>query len=833
MTRLATCALLLTIVLGACSKGPTAGGPSPAGGAGGGSDGGGLEPYGDVITGDAVSDSGLFTLHTVGDTLYFEIPDSLLDRDMLLVSRIAQTPSNLSPFINAGSKVAEQVLRWQRNGDKVLLRTVSYRSVASDTLPIYLSVQSNNFAPIIRSFEIETVNPADSALVIDVTDLFVTDIPAISGLSNNQRTQFKVRRLDESRTFIEYARSYLLNVDVRHTLTFEASEPPSNSRTGTISMQMHQTMVLLPDNPMRPRLADPRVGWFTVQQIDFGLDEQKAASRSYIRRWRLEPKDPAAYARGELVEPVKPIVYYLDPATPDKWRPWVKRGVEDWQVAFEVAGFKNAIIARDAPSPEEDPEFSLEDVRFSGVRWVASLTRNAVGPSVSDPRSGEIIESDIIWYHNHMRSYRNRLILETGAANPLARSLKLDDELIGEAMRAVIAHEIGHAIGLPHNMIASSAYPTDSLRSSAFTHAMGVAPTIMDYARQNYIAQPGDSAIRFIRKIGPYDKYAVNWGYRNLPGAETPDAEKATLDSWILEHAGDPMYRYERQRGGLLVDPRAQTEDLGDDHVKSSTYGIENLKRVLSNLIEWTSTNGQDYSDLSELYFELLFQWNRYIGHVLTMVGGVYETIKTSDQSGVVYEVVPKEEQKQAMQFLIEQVLETPTWLNDPAILRRIEHAGAVDRLRNFQVNRLNNLLDPARMQRLIESEVFSPDDAYGLLEFLSDLQTGVWSELASAAPIDTYRRNLQRGYIERLAFLMTEEPQTDPSRFLWQTPVNVSQSDIRPFVRGQLTELRSAAEPAAGRTRDQATRYHLQDVVVRIDVILEGDEGRGRGRGR
>ena len=301
MTRLATCALLLTIVLGACSKGPTAGGPSPAGG---GRDGGGLEPYGDVITGDAVSDSGLFTLQTVGDKLYFEIPDSLLDRDMLLVSRIAQTPSNLSPFINAGSKVAEQVLRWQRNGDKVLLRTVSYRSVASDTLPIYLSVQSNNFAPIIRSFEIETVNPADSALVIDVTDLFVKDIPAISGLSNNQRTQFKVRRLDENRTFIEYARSYPLNVDVRHTLTFEASEPPSNSRTGTISMQMHQTMVLLSDSPMRPRLADPRVGWFTVQQIDFGLDEQKAASRSYIRRWRLEPKDPAAYARGELVEPV-------------------------------------------------------------------------------------------------------------------------------------------------------------------------------------------------------------------------------------------------------------------------------------------------------------------------------------------------------------------------------------------------------------------------------------------------------------------------------------------------------------------------------------------------
>ena len=776
-----------------------------------------FKAYDEVITDKAISDDGLFGVHRVDEDWYFEVPDSLLEKEMLLISRIAQTPANLSPFINGGSKVGEQVVRWQRKGNSLLLRKRSYQSVADEELPVAQSVQVNNFEPIVKSFKIEAISPDSAGVVIKVNDFFQKDVPAISGLSPNQRTRFKVRRLDESRSFIDEAKSFPLNVNVRHTHTFEATEPPSNAGTGSISMQMYQSMILLPEEPMTPRLADDRVGYFSVTQIDFGLDELKAASKTYIRRWRLEPSDPEAYARGELIEPVKPIIYYLDPATPERWRPYFCQGINDWQAAFESAGFKNAIQCK--LPPEDDPDFDPEDIRYSTMRYVANTTRNAVGPSVSDPRSGEIIESDIIWYHNHMRSYRNRLMIETGASNPGARSLDPDDDLIGETMRQVIAHEIGHAIGLPHNMIASSSFPVDSLRSPTFTAQYGVAPTIMDYARQNYIAQPGDGVERFVRKIGPYDHYAVEWGYRWYPGIDDPDQEKVRLDQMILDHADDERFRF---GGSAAYNPDSQTEDMGDDPVMASTYAVANLQRVTPTLAEWTATDGKNYDDLEELYGELLSQWSRYMRHVVTLVGGIYETRKTTDQAGMVYEVVPRDRQEAAMAFLDEHVFQTPGWLLEESILRRIEPAGAVDRLRGRQVSILNNLLDPTRMQRLIEAEAIDSENAYSILEFMENVKDAVWEELGVRRPvIDTYRRNLQRGYLERLEYLMNEEFSSNFT-FFFGTTVDVSQSDIRPVVRGTLQQLKEDAGVAISRTRDAMTRYHLQDVVARIDEMLD-----------
>lgn len=780
----------------------------------------GPQPYDEVISDEAISDEGLFTVHVVDETYYFEIPEALFGEDMLLVTRIGRVPAGLDGFIVAGTKVTEQVLRWERRDDTVLLRKVSFNNVAEDSLPIFESVESNNFAPILAAFEVKAIGPNDDTVVIDVTEFYAEDTPALSGLSAEQRDDYEVRRLDTDRSFINYARSYPLNVDVRHTLTFVANEPPVDSNTGTISMEMHQTMVRLPEEPMMPRHADDRVGYFSITQVNFGLDELKAAEQTFIRRWRLEPSDPEAYARGEVVDPVQPIVYYIDPATPDRWRPFVRQGIEDWQAAFETAGFSNAIIAMDPPGPDEDPEWTSEDVRYSVVRWAASLVRNAMGPSVSDPRTGEIIESDIVWFHNHLRSYRNRLMLETGASNPAARSLDMPDELMGETIRQVIAHEVGHAIGLPHNMIASSSYPTESLRDPEFAREMGVSPSVMDYARQNYVAQPGDGLepTDYIRKIGPYDHYSVNWGYRVIPGAKTTSDEKKTLDAWIAEHADDPMYRFGSSTGW---NPDAQTEDMGSDPVQSSTYGIANLRRVAPKLVEWTQTPGENFDDLEELYGELVFQWNRYIGHVITLIGGRYQNHKTAEQGEPIYSSVSHQSQAQALEFLIQEALESPAWLADKEILRRIEHAGAVERIRARQVSILNRLLDPGRMQRLIESEVLD-DDPYRLVSFLNELRIGVFSELDDGTEIDTYRRNLQRAYVERLEEILTEE--VNVSRSGNATRVDVSQSDIPALARMQLTTIQQSAERAAANTNDAMNQAHLLDLAQRAEGILESD---------
>jgi len=775
-----------------------------------------IKPYDKVITKEAVTDDGLFKVHKVEDKYYFEIPNQYLGKDMLLVSRIAKIPSNLGGgYINAGSKTAERLVAWERFNEKILIKERSYNSVADEELPISISVKSNNYEPTLFAFDIAAFSKDSSAVVVDVTKFYSTDVKAISGLPGRLRTTYKVRNLDASRSFINSMKSFPKNIEVVQDMTYNASKPPSTQSAETISLQMNQSMILLPDEPMQPRFADERVGWFTFSQVDYGSDKLKADTKTYIRRWRLEPKDPAAYARGELVEPVKPIIYYLDPATPESLRKYIKEGIELWQGPFEKAGFKNAIIAKYPPTKEEDPDFSPEDVRYSVVRYVASETRNAMGPSVSDPRSGEIIESDIIWYHNHLRSYRNRYLLETGAANPSARTLDTPAEEIGEMMKMVIAHEVGHALGLPHNMSASKAYDVESYRNGAFTQEFGIASTIMDYARYNYIAQPGDENVRFIRQIGPYDNYAINWGYRIIPGTNSSEAERNTLDKWIMEKAGDPKYVFGKQSSRF--DPTSQTEDIGNDAIKASNYALKNLKYVAQNLPKWTSDQTNNYDDLEELYGELLGCYNRYIGHVLGNVGGVEELLTTPRQGGIAYKSVPKVKQQESMRWLHKNAFATPSWLVDKSMLQNIDYAGYTERLRRLQSRYLNGILSFDRLGRLIDHSTIDATN-YSVLTMMQDLRKGIWSEVNLTKNVDVYRRNLQRAYIDRMSYLMTEEINQQRSNQYF----NVSQSDIRALVRGELNVLKRQALAAGNRTVNTVTKYHYRDIVKRIEEVLD-----------
>ena len=693
---------------------------------------------------------GVINAYTNDDNkMYFEINKDLLNVEILVVTRLAQIPSGYSAYINAGSKTSEQVIEFQKKNNSINIRQLSFNNVANQEDPINQSVIENNFPPILVSFEIK--NSGVNSFLIDVSNYFLNDSPGFNIINSRIKEQYKIGNVDKKRSSIDSARSFPENIEILNTLTFDTKKPPRENKTKTFSFQVNHSFILLPEDRMKIRYYDERVGWFTVNKIDYSSEALKSDSYKLIRRWRLEPKNEEAYLNGELVEPKKQIVYYLDPATPIKWRPYFKKGIEDWNSVFEKAGFKNAIVAKEPPSIEEDPDFSPEDIRYSTVRYVASTTRNATGPSVSDPRTGEILESDIIWYHNHLRSYRNRYLLETGAANPKARTLNTPKEEIGEMMRMVISHEIGHALGLPHNMKASSAYPVDSLRSGKFTQKMGIAATIMDYARYNYIAQPGDKNIRFVRQLGPYDDYSIEWGYRYFPGKNLLQ-EKEILTKYVDQKSLNPIYMFGSSRG----DPNTQTENIGDDPIKASTYGLKNLKIVANNFMDWIHEPNKDYSDLNEIYDELLGVYSRYIFHVIGIVGGINQTLHNTNQDNIfTYVNVDKAYQMEALSFLDLELWKTPNWLRNKKIISQINNLDGLYKIEKIQERAINSLLSNYRLNKMLSASKTIEGNA---LEFDNLIDMLFESIIDKIAPTDQFSRNLQISFTKKINTLIEED---------------------------------------------------------------------------
>ncbi len=778
----------------------------------------GIKKFGDLIPAKTKIDSGLFNTYKVEGKYYFEIPDSLINREMLIITRLVKTPAGIKiPYHQYGGESEnEQVWKWQRHDKQVFIRAPSYSMRADSTTDMYQSVKNSNLDVVLASFDIKAYNKDTTGVVIDVTDFYNGDIPAI-GISDGLKKAYKISSLDNARSYIDTIKSFPVNIEARSVKTYHAAESPTDNSNGAVTFELNTSMLLLPKTPMKARISDNRLGFFGQTQTDYGTNAQKAEVTAYIHRWRLEPKDEAAYARGELVEPKKQIVFYIDPATPKKWAPYLIQGINDWQKAFEAAGFKNAIIGKVAPSAKEDPGFSTEDARYSVVRYFASDVENAYGPHESDPRSGEILESHVGWYHNVMQTLHDWYFVQTAAINPEARKAKLTDEQMGELIRFVSSHEIGHTLGFAHNFGSSYAYPVDSLRSRSFTDKHGTAPSIMDYARFNYVAQPGDGVTHLYPQIGEYDLWATKWGYSWFPGNKTPLQEKELLNAWTVERAGDPVYYFGRQ--GTTIDPRLQNEDLGDNAMKASAYGIANLKRILPNLEKWTYQKGEDYDDVHHLYNEVLDQFSRYMGHVATNIGGMNENFKTYDQKGPVYDFVNKSLQRDAVLFLNKQLFTTPLWLIDSEELSKFDNGLIFNRIKGVQINTLKDIISPSRMARMYDNEAKNGAGAYTVAELLTDLRGSIFA----AGKPDAFKRNLQRSYIENLKSLLTEDFKGIRGATAVQlanfglTPINISLSDIRPMARAELKTI-EALLPKGG---DAITTAHYSDLHLRIKEAL------------
>ncbi len=793
-------------------------------------------PYREVVTPDAVTRQGMFTIHRIGQKLLFEIPRDQLGKDELLVTEIAKTVHGSG---YGGQAVSNRVYRWQLRDNRMYLRTVSYEVMADSATPEYRAVQAANVSPIVAAFDVEAYGP-DSSAVIDVTHLF-TDPPA--ELGPGERIPGNV---DSDRSWIERATPFPDNVNVFSTLTYAqhvGSGSGSGSGRGGFGFMPNRnpsnTIVMswsfhrLPDVPMKPRLCDDRVGYFSVRFTDFANVKQQVETRCYITRWRLVKKDPSA----AVSDPVKPIVFYIDPATPKKWIPWLEKAVDAWQPAFEAAGFSHAIMAKEAP---DDPDWSPEDARYSVIRWLPSTVENASGPNVHDPRSGEILDAHIQFYQNVQRLVRSWYFTQASASDPRARSFPLPDSLMGRLMEYVLTHEVGHTLGLTHNMKASSMYPVDSLRSASFLRKWGDTPSIMDYARFDYVAQPEDHVPPelLIPRIGPYDKWAIMWGYKPIPSAATAQAERPTLDAWAREQDRKPWLRF-NTAGSAGSDPGQETEAVGDqDAVRATRLGLANLKREVNWLIPATRSPTKNWDDLASLYGDLVGQWRTELTHVTNIVGAADSQEKYGSQTGVIFTPVDRVRQKRAVAFLLANAFHTPDFLLYEPVLRRIEPSGSVARISQAQSAILGSLLRENRLDRMSEyAHDARPGTAYTPLELLEDVQAGLFSELSANAHIDVYRRALQRAYVDNLIQkIVVPSVPTSPggSRRPGGRPtpphLELSLSDVQPVARAALKELNGRLERAM-LIATGMKRAHLDDLHHRIDEALDVNADKGADR--